>query len=342
MKKLTKIILLSATMVVPVKVVLSEPQINSNPLLIVAKRKTDPLTPLPKRRSTDIIEEMGPNLPPFPAVASLSSIPILDAVKDPQQELVLDVVVSVENTTTSETLPDPEKVQVSRLDEQILLLTSGVSTNAPTLFPEITFSLSELAAATSENPTIDPLAKPLVAMMGSDTAELLSKPLTPLVPLISETKESPTIMVIATTPTNEILEPSAKTTLPSILPQVGTVNVVATAYTQTLQAQSKKVRVRLTFYSGKDDQWGDRVAWKDKLLAKRGRTAAADPLIFPYGTWINIPGFGKHRVEDTGSAVKSRKASYGKDPVIDLYVGDEKEVMRLAAITPEYVEITLL
>ncbi len=102
------------------------------------------------------------------------------------------------------------------------------------------------------------------------------------------------------------------------------------------------MRVRLTFYTGKDDHWGSRVAWGKVDQAKRGRTAAADPTVFPYGTWIDVPGFGKLRVEDTGTAVKARKASGGKEPVIDIYIEDEDEAERLASSTPDYVEITLL
>lgn len=37
--------------------------------------------------------------------------------------------------------------------------------------------------------------------------------------------------------------------------------------------------------------------------AQRG-TIAADPSIFPYGTQLNVPGYGEGVVEDTGSRVK--------------------------------------
>jgi 3D (Asp-Asp-Asp) domain-containing protein len=103
----------------------------------------------------------------------------------------------------------------------------------------------------------------------------------------------------------------------------------------------RKMRVRLTFYSGQDDQWGSRVAWQAVPKAKRGRTVAADPSILPYGTWVHIPGFGKMRVEDTGTAVKARTASGGQIPVIDVYVGSESEVSRLSNATPEYVSVLI-
>lgn len=101
----------------------------------------------------------------------------------------------------------------------------------------------------------------------------------------------------------------------------------------------RKMRVRLTFYSGQDDQWGSKVAWRAVPKAERGRTVAADPSILPYGTWLHIPGFGKMRVEDTGTAVKARTASGGQVPVIDVYVGSESEVSRLSNATPEYVSV---
>jgi 3D (Asp-Asp-Asp) domain-containing protein len=116
--------------------------------------------------------------------------------------------------------------------------------------------------------------------------------------------------------------------------------IVSNPEVKGMSPEPKKMRVRLTFYSGQDDLWGSRVAWSQVKEAKRGRTVAADPTIFPYGTWIEVPGFGKLRVEDTGTAVKSRKASGGREPVIDVYVGDDKEAWRLASGRPHYVEIT--
>lgn len=38
-------------------------------------------------------------------------------------------------------------------------------------------------------------------------------------------------------------------------------------------------------------------------LARRG-TVAADPSLFPFGTELEIPGYGRGVVEDTGSAIK--------------------------------------
>jgi 3D (Asp-Asp-Asp) domain-containing protein len=38
--------------------------------------------------------------------------------------------------------------------------------------------------------------------------------------------------------------------------------------------------------------------------AEMSGTIAADPSIFPYGTQLNVPGYGEGVVEDTGSRVK--------------------------------------
>lgn len=161
----------------------------------------------------------------------------------------------------------------------------------------------------------------------------------PMLPI--ESLEQPEVLPILSL--TEVTPPApVPTTVPLQAQEASMAPVVEALLSQQVQPVAKKVRVRLTFYSGKDDQWGSRVAWREVLQAKLGRTVAADPTLFPYGTWIHIPGFGVHRVEDTGTAVKSRKASAGKDPVIDIYVGEESEVNRLANSTPEYVEITLL
>ncbi len=237
---------------------------------------------------------------------------------------------------------DPEKYQSGSLGKQISLQISGVSTNAPTLSSEVAVSVVALAVAASETPAIGLLEKPVVAMVIPQSSENSQTPEPAPKQSVSEPGSIPVVASVVVSTTNQVSEVLSKPSLPPVLSQVGTANVVAIASAQTLPAQPKKVRVRLTFYSGKDDQWGSRVAWQEVDEAKRGRTVAADPTVFPYGTWIDIPGFGKHRVEDTGSAVKTRKASGGKDPVIDIYVAEESEVKRLASSTPEYVEITLL
>ncbi|MDD2709997.1 MAG: 3D domain-containing protein [Verrucomicrobiae bacterium] len=104
----------------------------------------------------------------------------------------------------------------------------------------------------------------------------------------------------------------------------------------------EKMRVRLTFYSPNDDGWGNQVAWPEVENATEGRTAAADPVILPFGTWIDVPGFGKRRIEDTGTAVKSRKASQGREPVVDLYVEDQEKMRHLSIETPDYMDISVL
>ena len=53
--------------------------------------------------------------------------------------------------------------------------------------------------------------------------------------------------------------------------------------------------------------------------AQRG-TIAADPSIFPYGTQLNVPGYGEGVVEDTGSRVKGYR--------IDVWFPTHEEAVR--------------
>jgi 3D (Asp-Asp-Asp) domain-containing protein len=188
--------------------------------------------------------------------------------------------------------------------------------------PQNPFTFSPLSIATFGFYN-RPYTEFLALLLSDPSIPLLFDPLPstkPLVKELAEVSESGPVKRNAEEPRPE--SPSALPTLEAIEP--------------------RKLRVRLTFYSGQTDQWGSRVAWPQVRRAAKGRTAAADPKLIPYGTWIQVPGFGKLRVEDTGTAVKSRKASGGKHPVIDVYVGTESEVWRFAKSTPEYVTITVL
>ena len=92
-------------------------------------------------------------------------------------------------------------------------------------------------------------------------------------------------------------------------------------------------KATLTFYNGLDDQYGSTTARpgnSGKAEAEHGITVAVDPKVIPYNSRIYIPslkkfsknGDGIFIAHDTGSAVKSRKASKGRgnsNPVIDIY-----------------------
>ena len=97
---------------------------------------------------------------------------------------------------------------------------------------------------------------------------------------------------------------------------------------------TRKVRVRVTYYSPEGCKWGDRVACQKTKRAREGVTVAADPKKYPYGTKVFIPalkgliGDGNFIVQDTGGAVKSMKASKGKADIIDVYVTTNAKIRR--------------
>jgi 3D (Asp-Asp-Asp) domain-containing protein len=94
-------------------------------------------------------------------------------------------------------------------------------------------------------------------------------------------------------------------------------------------------RARVTVYNNHEDQYGSESARKNPLTGKRqsqeGVTIAVDPKVIPYGSRVKIPALadltpnrdGVFIAHDTGGAVKSRKASGGKEPVIDVYVAGQ-------------------
>lgn len=114
--------------------------------------------------------------------------------------------------------------------------------------------------------------------------------------------------------------------------------------------EGDKIKMRCTFYAAKEDRrWGNKIAISSSRRAIKGITAAIDPKVIPYNSIVSIPALsGKidkdsfFRLEDTGSAVKSRKASGGKEPIIDIYVNSIKEVRYFAANTPKYVDTYII
>lgn len=105
---------------------------------------------------------------------------------------------------------------------------------------------------------------------------------------------------------------------------------------------SYKVMVRLTYYCGDSSDFGNRVSWRKVSRATHNKTLAADTALFPYGTEIEVPGWGRCRVEDTGPDVIRRRASGRKKlPVLDLYVTSRQKVEHCSKVMPEYVEVTV-
>lgn len=108
-------------------------------------------------------------------------------------------------------------------------------------------------------------------------------------------------------------------------------------------------KVRTTYYCAAEDRkWGNKVAMSSKLRASEGVTVAVDPKVIPYGSTIKIPeleqsiGSEVFIAQDTGSSVKSRKASGGKTIIIDVYVDSRYKMNVLAANNDPYLDAYLV
>ena len=109
-------------------------------------------------------------------------------------------------------------------------------------------------------------------------------------------------------------------------------------------------RVRTTVYNPTEDQWGYQTA--TGVNSRAGYTAAVDPSVIPYGRYFQLLNeddtpwndpYGNNGIRqavDTGSAVKSRKASGGNEPVIDLFTEDD--VMEHQSKIGNYAKFKLL
>jgi 3D (Asp-Asp-Asp) domain-containing protein len=109
-------------------------------------------------------------------------------------------------------------------------------------------------------------------------------------------------------------------------------------------ARTKCQEVRLTAYSRYEDHWTARGLTSTGKPLISYKTAAADPRDFPYGTVVHIKELKlKVTINDTGSALKSRKAArmLGKNvPVIDLYIASASEMRKFANSNPHFVTVT--
>lgn len=111
--------------------------------------------------------------------------------------------------------------------------------------------------------------------------------------------------------------------------------------------QTKELTARVTFYSPETCRFGTQTS--TGVRAKRGRTCAVDPRAIPYGSVIKIDllkayGLGSLKAEDTGSAVKSRKAAlaWGQNClVVDVFVKSEVEINYLVKRVPKFVKIKI-
>jgi hypothetical protein len=113
-------------------------------------------------------------------------------------------------------------------------------------------------------------------------------------------------------------------------------SVVFTACETTAIHQGSH-KARITFYNAHEDKFGARTACGGK--ARQGRTIAAESG-FSFGTWVRLPalrrwlGCDKFVVEDRGTAVERRKASQGRMPVFDVFIGNRRLYKQLANLPP--------
>jgi 3D (Asp-Asp-Asp) domain-containing protein len=97
----------------------------------------------------------------------------------------------------------------------------------------------------------------------------------------------------------------------------------------------KKIKVRITGYWPGEDEWSSRYQSSTGTRLRAGRHCAVDPDIIPLGRKIRIVGTNMEwKAVDTGTAVKSKKASGGKLPVVDVFTASEKQfnAMRLPKV----------
>ena len=120
-------------------------------------------------------------------------------------------------------------------------------------------------------------------------------------------------------------------------------NVMIDLRPESKKSEVKKIKVRITGYWPGEDEWSSRYQSSTGTKLRAGRHCAVDPDIIPL--WSKIRFMGGRRewlAVDTGTAVKSKKASAGKLPVIDVFAASEKHFnqMRLPRVAiVEVVEV---
>lgn len=76
---------------------------------------------------------------------------------------------------------------------------------------------------------------------------------------------------------------------------------------------------------------------------RSGHTIAVDPKVIPYGSKVHIPLIGKtYKAHDTGPAVVKKKASRGKNIVVDVYCSSKAEAQGYIKKYPMYMPIKVI
>jgi 3D (Asp-Asp-Asp) domain-containing protein len=107
----------------------------------------------------------------------------------------------------------------------------------------------------------------------------------------------------------------------------------------------KVMTVRLTVYwakGGGTDRDSASKRSSTGYTLKQGESIAVDPRIIPYSREVIIPNIGLVKAVDTGTAVKQKKASNGKLPVIDVFFENKKDAIIFANRYPKVVKVAVL
>lgn len=107
----------------------------------------------------------------------------------------------------------------------------------------------------------------------------------------------------------------------------------------------KVMTVRLTVYwakGGNTDRNSARMKSSTGYTLKQGESIAVDPRIIPYAREVIIPNVGLVKAVDTGTAVKEKRASRGKLPVIDVFFTHKKDAILFANRYPKVVKVAVL
>ena len=100
-----------------------------------------------------------------------------------------------------------------------------------------------------------------------------------------------------------------------------------------MSLSAKEHLARVTYY------WGDKHT-STGAKPTSGVTAAVDPKVIPYGSKISIPEMKKLFIaQDTGPAVVSKKASRGKNIVVDIFCRNAAEAHGFIKKYPMYMKV---
>jgi 3D (Asp-Asp-Asp) domain-containing protein len=114
---------------------------------------------------------------------------------------------------------------------------------------------------------------------------------------------------------------------------------------KTNTSDFKIITARLTVYwakGGETDSDSARKRSSTGYTLKQGESIAVDPRIIPYTKEVIIPNVGLVKAVDTGTAVKEKRASYGKLPVIDVFFEHKKDAILFANQYPKVVKVVVL